>query len=122
MDDRTTCLPWPDKNFGLAQTIVLLEIYRRIRKYPTVSIPNTEIPPIGGVPLISLFLGRLLPRPLLDFSERDLGTRLTRHNHTAKLCTQAKPYLVYLLELVNQQRTCIKPHGIADIIYSIKNT
>ena len=63
MDDRTICLPW-DKNFGLTplgQTIVLLKIYRRIQRYPTVSIPSTEKSSMGGGTLISPFLGRLIP-------------------------------------------------------------
>ena len=51
MDDRTICPPW-DKNFGLTppgQTLVLLKIYRRIRRYPTISILNTE-KSSGGYP------------------------------------------------------------------------
>ena len=62
----------------------------------------------GGVLLlIREFLDGLVPRALLDVSKRGLGTS----NYTAKLCisTQAMPYLVYHLEVVNQQRTCKLP-------------
>ena len=62
-----------------------------------------------------ILLGSLVPRPLLDFSERGLGTRLTQ-NYTAKLViisTQTMPYLVHPLEL-----GISKPHGIADITAS----
>ena len=64
MDDRAFCLPW-DKNFALTplgQTVVygelrkFTEIYKRIRGYPSMSIPpgtDTDRSSIGGVRLLN---------------------------------------------------------------------
>ena len=59
MDDRAICLPW-DKNFGLSTPRtdsslwrITDETYKRIRRYPSVSIPPGRViekSSIGGYP------------------------------------------------------------------------
>ena len=87
MDDRTICLPW-DKNFSPRTDD---ENLQEVRRYPSVSILNT-----GGT--LITFLGRLVPRPLLDFSKRGLGMHKTNtiiQSSFVIISTQAMSYLIH---------------------------